>query len=197
MANERKRGEELEVAILEAADEIIKVSGYDHLTFQNVAKLAETSRSVIYRRYETPVDLIHALVRYKSEKALGGKLIDLLEETGSLRSDLIAAMELYHRFFESVGSAILNAMLFEFSQKNKESQLWMRRAREGNIEVMKKVQHFAIQRGEIHHEFSRIQMTLPFNLLRLEYIINSSSVTKEYITQLVDEVLMPIYSKDK
>jgi AcrR family transcriptional regulator len=193
MADERKRGQELEVAILEAADEIIKNLGYEQLTFQNVAKQAETSRSVIYRRYETPIDLLHALVRYKLERALGGNMIDLFEENGSLRADLLAAIRLYHKFSEAVGPEVLSAMLFELSQKNQGSQRWVKQAREGNIELMKKIQEFASQRGEINHEFSTLQMTLPFDLLRLEYIINSGNVTDEYMTQLVDEVLLPIY----
>ncbi|MFD1675941.1 TetR/AcrR family transcriptional regulator [Alicyclobacillus fodiniaquatilis] len=193
MADERKRGQELEVAILEAADEIIKNLGYEQLTFQNVAKQAETSRSVIYRRYETPIDLLRALVRYKLERALGGNMIDLFEENGSLRADLLAAIRLYHKFSEAVGPEVLSAMLFELSQKNQGSQRWVKQAREGNIELMKKIQEFASQRGEINHEFSTLQMTLPFDLLRLEYIINSGNVTDEYMTQLVDEVLLPIY----
>jgi len=60
---------------------------------------------------------------------------------------------------------------------------------------MKKVLSFAKQRGEVNREFSRVQMTLPFDLLRLEYIVNNENVTKEYLAQLVDEVLMPVYSK--
>jgi len=192
--NERKRGENLEMAILEAADEIITTSGYAQLTFQNVAKQAKTSRTVIYRRYETPVELLHALVRHKSEKALGGKAIDLLKDQGSLRLNLLAAMELYQLFFESVGLEVLSAVLFELSQNNKESQLWLSQAREGNIGLMKKVLSFAKQRGEINREFSNVQMTLPFDLLRLEYIVNNENVTKEYMAQLVDEVLLPVYS---
>lgn len=192
--HERKRGENLEVAILEAADEIITASGYVHLTFQNVAKQAKTSRTVIYRRYGTPVELLHALVRYKSEKALGGKAIDLLTDKGSLRMDLLAAMELYYQFFKSVGLEVLSAVLFELSQNNKESQLWLSQARDGNIALMKKVLGFAKQRGEINREYSRVQMTLPFDLIRLEYIVNNENVTKEYMARLVDEVLLPVYS---
>lgn len=197
MANERKRGEELEVTILEAADEIIKTKGYRSLTFQNVAKQAKTSRTVIYRRYKTPLELLHALVKYKSKQAFDGPMIDLLKDRGSLREDLIAVMELFQQLFEKVGLGVLDAMLFELRQRNEESLLWLNQAQESNIKVMKKIQGFAMRRGEIKHEFSRIQMIVPFNILRLENLMNGRNLTKEYIIQLVDEVLMPMYTKEK
>lgn len=197
MANERKRGEELEVAILEAADEIIKTKGYWSLTFQNVAKQAKTSRTVIYRRYETPLEILHALVKYKSKQAFDRPMIDLLKDKGSLRADLIAVMELFQQLFGKIGLGVLEAMLFELRQRNEESLLWLNQAQESNIKVMKKVQSFAMRRGEIKHEFSRMQMILPFNILRLENLMNGRNLTKEYIIQLVDEVLMPMYTKEK
>jgi|SRR5699024_5393723 len=197
MANERRRGEELEVAILEAANEIIKTKGYWDLTFQNVAKQAKTSRTVIYRRYESPFEILHALVKYKSKQTFDGQMIDLLKNNGSLREDLIAVMELYQQLFEKIGLGVLGAMLFELRQRNEKPLLWLNKARESNIKVMKKIQGFAIKRGEIKHEFSRIQMMLPFDILRLENLMNGGNLTKEYIIQLVDEVLIPIYYKEK
>ncbi|QDP41523.1 TetR/AcrR family transcriptional regulator [Radiobacillus deserti] len=196
MANERKRGEELEVAILEAADEIIKTEGYWSLTFQNVAKQAETSRTVIYRRYETPFEILHALVKYKSKQAYDGPMIDLLQDNGSLRKDLIAVMELFQQLFTKVGLGVLDAMLFELRQGNKESLLWLNQAQESNINVMKKVHSFALRRGEIKHEFSRMQMIMPFNILRIENLLSGKNLTKEYIIQLVDEVLLPMYTRE-
>ncbi|WP_420831471.1 TetR/AcrR family transcriptional regulator [Paenibacillus sacheonensis] len=50
MPSTRKRGKELENAILEAAFEIFQTSGYPEMTFQNIAKKAKTSRTVLYRQ---------------------------------------------------------------------------------------------------------------------------------------------------
>lgn len=193
MSSERKRGDQLEIAILEAADEIIQTLGYEKMTFQNVAKQANTSRTVIYRRYETPVDLLHGLVQYKSKQILGGKMMDLFEEKESLRADLIAVMEIFQKIVEAIGPKVLSALLFELRQRNESLQLWLNEAQESNMKLMKKIQDSAINRGEIKHEFSKIQMILPFNLLRLENVLSGGNVTRAYIVQLVDEVLMPVY----
>ncbi|MFB5763914.1 TetR/AcrR family transcriptional regulator [Paenibacillus medicaginis] len=196
MAMERRRGEKLEVAILEAAYEILSTTGYEHMTFQNVAKQAKTSRTVIYGRYHNQADLLYALVQYRYRQALGGKMIDLVHGKGSLREDLLAVLELYQQFLEAVGPEIMSAILFELSQKNEQFQQLSVRGRESNIEVMKKLEEFARQRGEIKHKFSVMQMSLPFDILRFENMVRGGNVSKEYLSQLVDEVLMPIYMKE-
>jgi AcrR family transcriptional regulator len=197
MIMERRRGEKLEKAILEAAYEIMQTSGYENMTFQNVAKQAKTSRTVIYGRYNNQVELLYALVQYRLTQALGGKMIDLVQEKGSLRDDLLAVLELYQQFLEAVGPEIMSAILFELSQKNEHFRELSSRGRESNIEMMKKVQKFARQRGEIRHEFSVMQMSLPFDILRFEYMVRGGKVTEGYLNQLVDEVLMPIYMEGR
>lgn len=193
MAQERRRGEELEIAILNAAKDIIETRGYSELTFQNVAKEAATSRTVIYRRYTTTLELLQALVRYKSQMIFDGPLIDLVEDQKSLREDLISVMLLFQKIFENVGLGVMDAMLFELRQNNKYSMNWLNSAQQNNIKLMEKIQTFAIERGEINHEFTRIQMLLPFNTLRIENLLNGKAITTEYIYQLVDEILLPVF----
>ena len=191
---ERRRGEELEKAILDAAHDIIETSGYENLTIQRVANLAQTSRTVIYRRYETPVDLLHALVLYKSAQALGGRMIDLFRDQGSLRADLLAVVHIYQRFFDAVGSKLLGAVMAEFSRNNEPFRAWFDQARNSNLQIMDKVGEYARRRREITHQFTDIQMSLPFDLLRFENIIRKEPITDAYLTRLVDEVLLPVFS---
>ncbi|MCU6792523.1 TetR/AcrR family transcriptional regulator [Paenibacillus sp. WQ 127069] len=196
MAAERKRGKELEVAILEAAYDIIQTYGYENMTFQNVAKQAQTSRTVIYSHYTNKAELLYALVQYRFRQALGEKMIDLVQKKGSLRADLLAAVELYQQFLEAVGAELMSAILYELSQRNEKFRLFSIRGLESNIEVMEKIQAFAIQRGDLKHELSIMQMSLPFDLLRFENMMRGGKVSKEYLTQLVDDVLMPIYTAE-
>jgi AcrR family transcriptional regulator len=189
----RRRGKALEKAILDAAYDIIETSGYDDLTFQRVAKQAQTSRTVIYRRYETPVDLLHALVLYKSTQALGGRMDDLFRDQGSLRADLLAVVNIYQRFFDAVGPKLLGAVLTEFSRNYERFRAWSEQARNGHLKIMKKVEEYAKRRGEIAHDFTEMQMSLPFDLLRAENIIRHEKITNAYLNRLVDEVLLPVF----
>jgi len=149
---------------------------------------------VIYRRYETPVDLLHALVRYKSTQALGGGMIDLFRDQGSLRADLLAVAGIYQRFFDAVGPKLLGAVLTEFSRNHERFRDWSGQARDNHLKVMKKVEENAKRRGEIAHDFTEMQMSLPFDLLRVENIIRHEKITQAYLTRLVDEVLLPVFA---
>jgi Transcriptional regulator len=194
MKTERRRGEELEKAILDAAYDIIETSGYEDMTFQRVAKQAQTSRTVIYRRYETPVDLLHALVLYKTTQALGGRMVDLFQDQGNLRADLLAVVNVYQRFFDAIGPKLLGAVLHEFNRNYERFRDWFEQARDSNRKIMKKVEENAKRRGEIAHDFTEMQMSLPFDLLRLENIFRYEKITSAYLTRLVDEVLLPVFS---
>lgn len=197
MAIERRRGEKLEAAILGAAYDILSTAGYEQMTFQNVAKQAKTSRTVIYGRYHSQADLLYALVQYKFTQAHGGKMIDWVQDKGDLRADLFAVLELYQQFLDAAGPEITSAIMFELSRNNERFREFSLRGQKSNIEIMRKIEGFARRRGEIRHDFSVMQMSLPFDLLRFENMMRGGKVTKEYLEQLVDEVLMPIYTKEK
>lgn len=197
MAAERRRGEALEVAILEAASEILSTEGYEQMTFQNVAKRARTSRTVIYARYQHKFELLHALAQYRFKQAYGGNLLELVVEQGTLREDLLAVLKLYQQFLDSVGPELVSAILYELSQNNESLRALSIRGQEGNVEMMKKIMGFAKRRGEVNAEFSVMQMSLPFDLLRYENMIRGGRVTEEYLGQFVDEVLMPMFRKKR
>src|SRR3954471_19906591 len=83
MAGFRRRGEELEHALLTAAwAELIEV-GYPKMTIENVAARAGTSKPVIYRRWPTKAKLVIAALAHNMP--LQQSDID----TGSLRGDLL------------------------------------------------------------------------------------------------------------
>lgn len=62
--------------------------------------------------------------------------------------------------------------------------------------MMKRVEENAKRRGEITHDFTELQMRLPFDLLRIENVVRRGGITPAYLTRLVDEVLLPVFSKD-
>jgi len=195
MKTERRRGEELDRAILDAAHDIIESAGYEEMTFQRVARQAQTSRTVLYRRYETPVDLLHALVQHKTTQVLGGRIIDLFQDQGSLRANLLTVVQVYQRFFDAVGTKLLGAVLTEFIRNHERFRTWFEQARNSNLKMMKKVEEYSRRRGEITHQFTVLQMSMPFDLLRVENMIRHEMITEAYLVRLVDEVLLPVFSR--
>ncbi|AZN38816.1 TetR/AcrR family transcriptional regulator [Paenibacillus albus] len=197
MPSIRKRGKELESAILEAAFEIFQTSGYQEMTFQNVAKKAKTSRTVLYRQYENQANLLHEMAHYRISQMFGANtLLELIEDHGSLRSDLLAMVTIYRQFLVAIGPEMFSAVLLELSRKQENWKAILLHAQEGNMQMMQRIQNFAKKRGEITEDLTMMQMQLPLNMMRYEYIIKGGDLTEPYLTALVDEVLVPIYSNN-
>ena len=82
----RPRDEELEQRILAAVGAVLAESGYDAVTFEEVARRSGASRSSLYRRWRTRREMVIAALRAGPARRSGPDGID----TGSLRGDLLA-----------------------------------------------------------------------------------------------------------
>ena len=189
----RRRGDNLTNSIYKAVIDILQKDGYRELTFQAVARAAKTSRAVLYRRWETMFDLVHEFVKYKFATVLGGDLIDMIEDTGSLRGDLIMLLKLHQTIYTEIGREIMNVVLFEMSQNNSKIIDTGKSAAQKNVAVMLKLLEFSKNRGEAVKEVSNTTLGLPFNLLRLEYMFSLDIVDDEKIEKVVDEILLPVF----
>ena len=191
--NTRRRGGVLIESIYDATVKLIKEVGYANLTFRQIAQTAKTSRTVLYRRWATNFELIREIMEYKALKALNGELIDKIEDTGSLRSDLLSLLMLYQSIYTEVGPEIMNAFLFEMSQKNEKVAKIKISAIEKNILTMRKVLEYAKSRGDKIKEISDSTLTLPFDLIRVENIMHKDTVDMDRLELLVDEILLPVF----
>src|SRR5271156_3535431 len=84
---QRRRGEELKAALLEAAWAELVEAGFARLTMESVAARAKTGVAVLYRRWPNKDDLVLAAI------ASHGSLNPVdIPDTGSLRGDLVALL---------------------------------------------------------------------------------------------------------
>src|ERR1700721_215627 len=84
---QRRRGEELEAALLEAAWEELVEAGFARLTMESVAVRAKTGVAVLYRRWPNKDDLVLAAIQHYAVT----HPVDV-PDTGSLRGDMIALL---------------------------------------------------------------------------------------------------------
>jgi len=189
----RRRGDALTASIYQATLEALKEDGYANLTFQKIAQMTRTSRTVLYRRWETPLALIHEIVLQKMHLAFNGELIDNITDTGSLRSDLLHLLTLYQRLYAEVGPEMMNAVLFEMSQNNASLPPVVRNAIEKNIAMMRKIVAFAQTRGEKIKHLSPRTLALPFDLIRMDNLLYRTAIDAKHLEQLVDEILLPVF----
>ncbi|MBV4420429.1 TetR/AcrR family transcriptional regulator [Clostridium tyrobutyricum] len=193
--NIRKRGNVLLESIYDATVKVIKEVGYANLTFQQIAKTAKTSRTVIYRRWATKFDLIREIKEYKKSIVLDGELSDEIQKTESLREDLLQLLTLYQKVYMGVGPEIMSAFLFELSQNNDKIAEIKIIAKEKNIMIMKKLLEFAKERGDRIKKVSNETLVLPFDLIRIENILRKNDIDEDRLASLIDEILLPVFEE--
>ena len=100
------RGATRETAILRATLELLAESGYDQLTIDAVAARARCSKATIYRRWPGKAALVSTAVRRHA-----GQSATAVPDTGSLRSDLQAALQVMRSSLSGQDAALILGLL--------------------------------------------------------------------------------------
>ncbi|MEV4140955.1 TetR/AcrR family transcriptional regulator [Dactylosporangium sp. NPDC049742] len=185
----RRRGEDLERAILHAAAEELRESGYAGMTMDRVAGRAGTNKNAIYRRWPNRAALGIAAYRHLSDAVLPDP------DTGTLRGDALEMLRLANQTWSSPHGAILRGLLA--AAADDPELLTLMRERSG-ADTMDRawltMLGRAVARGEapaaaVHPRVA----AAPMMLLRAEYAMRGiPSVPDEVLVELVDEVFLPL-----
>ncbi|OXM16836.1 TetR/AcrR family transcriptional regulator [Paenibacillus herberti] len=184
----RRRGKELEAAILKAVQVELSTVGYSNLTMEGVAERSGTSKAVLYRRWPNRAELVLAAIHARVPLPL-----EEVPDTGNLRDDLLSMLRSMNKnitetvsdalfgLMAELGNISLAALLFPHGRQNRTMTILLQRA---------------VERGEIRPDAikSRI-LTLPVDLARHELLLYSKPMSEETITEIVDEVFLPLVAK--
>ncbi|SDS66734.1 TetR/AcrR family transcriptional regulator [Actinoplanes derwentensis] len=185
----RRRGEELEQAILRAAADEMRESGYPGMTMDRVAARAGTNKNAIYRRWPHRAALGIAAYRHLSETVMPDP------DTGSLRADALEMLRLANQTWSSPHGATLRGLLA--AAADDPELLTLMRERSGTDAMDRAwltMLDRAVARGEAPAEAVHLRVaTTPMMLLRAEYAIRGiPSVPDEVLVEIVDEVFLPL-----
>jgi hypothetical protein len=194
MAQQRRRGNELKEAIYLSAIELLENEGYKAITFQNIAKKAQTSRSVLYRSWPSPFILLYEAVRWKTFQGGNGSIRDANYDTGSLRGDLIELCQHWVKNSLNFSSEFMKGFLSELIENPNVAHL-SEKITVSNLLVIEKIIERATIRGEIKYEVSDMVKLLPFEVLRYHLVFKNDKIDDQFIEQLVDEVMIPAMTK--
>lgn len=186
----RRRGSELESALLQAAwDELVE-AGFAKLTMESVAARASTGIAVLYRRWANKDELVlAALERYRRDHPID------LPDTGTLRGDLLAALT---GMSESGAALFAIAAGTAFSGLLADSGLTPAEVRDrilgdGRLSRVRILYQRAQDRGEI--ELDRVApavLAMPFDLVRHDLLMDLRPLTPARITSIVDDLFLPV-----
>jgi AcrR family transcriptional regulator len=187
----RRRGQELERALLDAAWAELVEGGYGSFTIEAVAERAHTSRPVVYRRWPTREDLMLAAIRHQGAGNPGP-----IPDTGSLRGDVIELVEYGNKHRLGL-AAVLSAQLGAYYRETGKTPADLRgEFMRGRPSAMEVIMQRAIDRGEV--DPARVTpriTTLPFDLFRNEILMTFAAVPANVIEEIVDDIFLPLVTR--
>ncbi|KKE99398.1 TetR-like C-terminal domain-containing protein [Mycolicibacterium obuense] len=183
----RRRGAELDSAILDAGWEQLLDAGYAGFTIDAVAARSASARSVLYRRWPTRLALLEAVIQRRGE-------IDVIDvpDTGTLRGDVLAVLTDFNdRRAGTMGlfAALLGAYYDEAG--GSPAKLRALFVPDGPS-IMSQIAERAVARGELATLPPPRVLNLPADLLRHELFMTMAAVPQDTITEIVDDVFLPL-----
>ncbi len=178
----RRRGAALEEALLDAAWDELRAVGYANFTVDAVAQRARTSRPVLYRRWPNRAQLVLAAVRAHVPSLRP----DDFPDTGQLRGDLLAELQLLRNRYEHIGPEIMNGLASELDHLPPDVLDVLPASITATIVAR------AAGRGEIGtHPVPAHVLAAPHALLRHELAIRHHRPTDAELARIVDDITIP------
>jgi len=187
-AKTRRRGAELERAILLAAADELTETGYQGLTMERVAQRAGTNKNTIYRRWPNRAALGVAAYRHLAEDKLRPP------DTGDLREDALALLRAINCDLSSPSAQILRGLLAGVSDDPDLLAQLHEQAGDGGTAAWLTILERAVSRGEAPPESLHPRVaTVALTLLRNEYLTRGlTAVDDGVLVEIVDEVYLPL-----
>jgi AcrR family transcriptional regulator len=185
---QRRRGRALEDALLDAAWTELVERGFDEFTIDNVATRAETSRAVLYRRWSSKHELVHAALLHAVAKDLV-----TTPDTGTLRGDVLGLLKQANRKRARL-AALIFTRLGEFYRETGTTLADLPAlVQGGGPSAMDVALRRAVERGEIDPaRVTKRIAQLPGDLFRYELLATLKPVPDDVIEEIVDTIFLPL-----
>ncbi|MEU7787573.1 TetR/AcrR family transcriptional regulator [Amycolatopsis sp. NPDC049159] len=184
----RRRGTELEDAILRAAADELAEAGYAGLTMERVALRAGTNKNALYRRWPNRAALGVAAYRHLAGDRLSPP------GTGDLREDALTLLRAINCGQSSPAARILRGLLAGVGDEPELLAQLNEQATEGVTNTWQTVVDHAITRGDAPPGARHPRVaTVALVLLRNEYLTRGlTTVDDSVLVEIVDEVFLPL-----
>jgi AcrR family transcriptional regulator len=185
---QRRRGEELEAALLEAAWQELVEAGFAKLTMESVAARAKTGVAVLYRRWSNKDDLVIATIRHYGQT----RPVDV-PDTGSLRGDMLALLRGVNEERYTLTVVVQAAFAGLLASSGLTPAEVRARVIDNRPLWSNEVYRRANQRGEIDLDtLPPAVLAMPFDLIRHDLVMTLKPVPADRLTAIVDELFMPL-----
>lgn len=183
----RPRDKSRDIAIENAAVEILREVGYEHLTIEAVAARAQVSKATIYRRWKNKAALVADSVHhYAFCKA---PTID----TGTLRGDLIEVLAEKVKTMKSADGQLIAGLMCMARTDEDLSEVLTERLSGYASAAHAAIFDRAILRGEIPADAKReLVIQLVPAVIGFRIFMARENINRRFIENFVDDVLLPV-----
>lgn len=183
----RRRGDELQQAIYEAAVEALSECGYANLSMHDVARRARTSKAALYRRWATRAELVVDAVRHVFPERGGST------DTGELRGDLIALLTNAAALLNGPVGTALRGLLADSLRDPELAEAARSRLAGSTPDRVMRILRRAADRGEVNESALTQQIaTAGPALLRHHFLVYGTPIPDKVISDIVDDVVLPV-----
>jgi len=181
-----RMGGSREQEILRATYDLLAEVGYEGLRFDVVAARARASKATLYRHWPGKAQLVADAVRMC--RAADRECPD----TGSLRGDLVAFMEIMAASMKSEDGPLFAGLVMAMLQ-DPEFAAEMRGLQESKSSTARAIHARAVARGELSSDSNPdlIEEIAPA-LMFMQCFARGEPLDERFISHLVDDILMPV-----
>jgi AcrR family transcriptional regulator len=182
------RAEAREQAILDAALELLMEVGYDRLSMDALAERAHAGKATIYRHWSGKAQVVAEAVR-----RLKGSASDPFPSTGSLRGDLLAALDRISCSATEVDGAIIAGVMSAMRSDPELAELVRTQVLDNKKEEFTGIIERAVRRGELPKGGSAgLVEEVVSALLINRLVIHGLSIDEEFSVHVVDDIVLPL-----
>jgi AcrR family transcriptional regulator len=188
----RPRGEVREEAILDAALELVAEAGFDRATVGAIARRAGASKATIYRRWPGKSELVADAIRRRAKPAFPS-----LPDTGTLRGDLLAVVELIHQVMTSEPGMVFFGLLVAMRTDPVladlvRAQLFQQRLPRDDNPVSR-----AVARGELRPGVDpSLVPRVAVPVINANLMLTGGRLSESFLPGLVDDILIPLLTAE-
>jgi AcrR family transcriptional regulator len=186
----RHRGHPLDisrdVAIREAALDLLSEIGYDRLTMDAVAARAHASKATIYRRWQGKAALV--------VDALNCSKGSMLEpDTGSLEGDFVALSQASCSQENQFNAQIMLGLITALAHDAELRDVVRERMIEPRTKVIRAIFERAVERGEVSTERNLDLLVALFPALMIQQVLITGELPDtDFSTRVMNDVILPL-----
>jgi AcrR family transcriptional regulator len=181
----------LDDVIMKAALDLVGEVGYEKVSMEAIATRCRSSKATIYRRWDSKA----ALVTQAMSRRHAGTHV--LPDTGELRGDLIASLQLMTQQFRAEDLDLMTGLLTSLRSDPELAVLVREQMIEKKQVVWRELVARAVARGELAASTDPSLIDeVSGGIVFMRLVVTGQKIDEQFVVHLVDDILLPVLTKD-